>query len=105
MGITLASFQASGKVPRLRENIKKWEMGSVIGIEASFSSLLRMLSGPVAFDMSKPLRTLYRSMSDITFWLMRWLQYGGIYIQISHSEEYQTNKKCLCINWAFSSCI
>ncbi len=57
--ITLASFQASGKVPRLREKYKKWERGSTIGTEASFSSLLLMLSGPVAFNMSKPLRTLY----------------------------------------------
>ncbi len=67
MGITLASFQASGKVPRLREKLKRWERGSAIGIEASFSSLLLMLSGPVAFDMSKPLRTLYTSMADTTF--------------------------------------
>ncbi len=67
MGITLASFQASGKVPRLSEKLNRWERGSAIGTEASFSSLLLMLSGPVAFDMSKLLRTLYTSMADITF--------------------------------------
>ncbi len=57
MGITLASFQAPGKVPRLREKLNRWERGSAIGTEASFRSLLLILSGPVAFDMSKPLRT------------------------------------------------
>ncbi len=36
-----------------------------------------ILSGPVAFDMSKPLRTLYTLMTDTTFWSMRWLQYEG----------------------------
>jgi len=77
MGITLASFQSSGKVPKLREKLNRWERGSAIGTEASFSSLLLIPSGPVAFDMSKLLRTLYTSMADTTFWSMRWLQYGG----------------------------
>ncbi len=77
MGITLASFQASGKVPRLREKLNRWERGSAIGTEAFFSSLLLILSRPVAFDMSKPLRTLYTSMADTTFSSMRWLQYEG----------------------------
>ncbi len=52
MGITLAIFQVSGKVPRLREKLNTWEKGSAIGTEASFRSLLLILSGPVAFDMS-----------------------------------------------------
>ncbi len=67
MGITLESFQASGKIPRLKEKCKRWERGSAIGTGASFSSLLLMLSGHVAFDLSKPLRTLYTSIADITF--------------------------------------
>ncbi len=77
MGITLARFQGSGKVPRLREKLNISERGSAIGIEASFSSLLLILLGPVAFDMSKPLRTLYTSMADRTFLSIRWLQYEG----------------------------
>ncbi len=62
MGIKLASFQASGKVPRLREKLNRWEGGSAIGTEASFRSLLLILSLPVSFDTSKPLRNSYTSI-------------------------------------------
>ncbi len=67
MGITLTSLQASGRVARLREKVNRWERGSAIGTAASVNSLWLILSGPVAFDMSKPLRTLYTSMADTTF--------------------------------------
>ncbi len=75
MGITLASFQASGKVPRLREKLNRWERGSAIRTKASFRSLLLILLGPVACDMSKPLRTLYTSMADtdvVVYCLQLW---------------------------------
>ncbi len=67
MSITLTSFQAFGKAPRLSEKLNRWERGSAIGTDASFRSLLLILLGPVAFDTSKPLRTLYTSMTDTTF--------------------------------------
>ncbi len=50
MGITLASFQASGKVTKLRDKLNRWERGSAIETEASFRSLLLILSWPLAFD-------------------------------------------------------
>ncbi len=64
------------KYPDWGKKLIRWERGLAIGTEASFSSLLLILSGPVAFVMSKPLRTLYTSMADITFWSMRWLHMG-----------------------------
>ncbi len=49
MGITLASFQAYGKVPR--ETLNRWERGSAIRTKASFSNLL-----PVGFEYVYPIK-------------------------------------------------
>ena len=58
MGVTLANFQISGKMPCRKEELKIIANGSHITSPASFISIVGILSGPGAFPFFKCLMEL-----------------------------------------------
>ena len=57
IGTTFASFHSSGKVPVLRDLLKRQHKDGAMTSAVSFSSLAGIPSEPVAFVTSSPSRT------------------------------------------------
>ena len=97
MGVTLATFQSSGKIPVLIERlIIKVNEGTVTGA-ASFDSLADIPSRPHALFDGRALINLFNSSCVIGFILKEW--FSGLYI-FSEISSSLTKSSHLCLDRA-----